>query len=297
MSKFKELKDYVRGHIPQIVGTVAGIIAVILVCVIIIILNSEVKNDNGQIETTKKQALETTVKNEETKETVTKQTKATTKTDGTTTEETSKEENTTEQATKKQEETKRQQEAATNVQVVTTQQHTTTKTQTVVQPTTKKQEATTKKPETPTTPPRGKNGVILEELSFDRWNYSKRVHESVPVPKTYTEYKNNASNKNAIGYAILYDDYKIRDDIFYNELTFKKSTEQDIINIYGKPKVTYYYDKENNKYITYQYGYYANGVEEDIIYIRFCIWSELGNTLGAISIGNADALGLEEYLK
>lgn len=291
MSKFKELKDYVKGHIPQIVGTVAGIIAVILVCVIIIILNSEVKNDNGQIETTKKQALETTIKNEETKETVTKQTKATTKTDGTTTEEISKEEDTTEQSTKKQEETKRQQEATTNVQVVTTQQHTT------VQPTTKKQEATTKKPETPTTPPRGGNGVILEELSFDRWNYSKRVHESVPVPKTYTEYKNNASNKNAIGYAILYDDYKIRDDIFYNELTFKKSTEQDIINIYGKPKVTYYYDKENNKYITYQYGYYANGVEEDIIYIRFCIWSELGNTLGAISIGNADALGLEEYLK
>lgn len=287
MSKFKELKDYVKEHIPQIVGTIAGIIAVILVCVIIIILNSEVKNDNGQIETTKKQALETTVKNEETKEAVTKQTKATTKIDATTTVETTKEEDTTEQATKKQEETKRQQEAATNVQVVTTQQYTT------VQPTTKKQEQTTKKQETTTAPVvRGKNGVILEELSFDRWNYSKRVHESVPVPKTYTEYKNNASNKNAIGYAILYDDYKIRDDIFYNELTFKKSTEQDIISIYGKPLTKY--STANGEFLVYQYGHYASS-EEDIIYIRFGIAYKLDNKFGSVGIVNADAL--EEYLK
>ena len=213
MSKFKELKNYVKEHIPQIVGTVAGIIAVILVCVIIVILNSEVRNDSGQIETTKKQALETTIKNEETKEAVTKQTKATTKTDGTTTEETNKEEDTTEQATKKQEETKKQ-EAATNVQVVTTQQHTT------VQPTTKKQEQTTKKPETPTTPPRGKNGVILEELSFDRWSSEKKNFENVPVPKTYSEFKSLRNYPNAEGFIITYD-FVLRNDVFHNELDMK----------------------------------------------------------------------------
>lgn len=287
MSKFKELKNYVKEHIPQIVGTVAGIIAVILVCVIIIILNSEVRNDNGQIETTKKQALETTIKNEETKEAVTKQTKATTKTDGTTTEETSKEEDTTEQAAKKQEETKRQQEAATNVQVVTTQQHTT------VQPTTKKQEQTTKKQETPTTPPRGKNGVILEELSFDRWSSEKKNFENVPVPKTYSEFKSLRNYPNAEGFIITYD-FVLRNDVFHNELEFRKTTESQAISIYGQPLTSYY--EENGKNIVYQYGYYANGVRDEIIYITFGFSNELDMKLVAIGIGNIDDHVLEQFM-
>lgn len=289
MSKFKELKDYVKGHIPQIVGTVAGIIAVILVCVIIIILNSEVKNDNGQIETTKKQALETTVKNEETKETVTKQTKATTKTDGTTTEETSKDENTTEQATKKQEETKRQQEAATNVQVVTTQQHTTTKTQTVVQPTTKKQEATTKKPETPTTPPRGKNGVILEELA-------RPILKGYDVvPKTKTELISQSNGDKEIFYVYLYTDlYENFQKPFNNEITFQKTLESEIISIYGQPVTSY--TTKNGKFLVYQYGYYANGVREEIIYIRFGFANVLDMKLGSVGIGNIDDLGFERFM-
>lgn len=293
MSKFKELKDYVRGHIPQIVGTVAGIIAVILVCVIIIILNSEVKNDNGQIETIKKQALETTIKNEETKETVTKQIEATTKTDGTTTEEISKEEDTTEQATKKQEETKRQQEAATNVQVVTTQQHTTTKAQTVVQPTTKKQEATTKKPETPTTPPRGKNGVILEELSFIR------RQGITNVPKTHEEAKRQITKVGVIpAYGIVYTSPNlVQNNIFNNEITFQKTLESEIISIYGQPVTSYYDENRNDKYIVYQYGYYANGVKEEIIYIVFGFANELDMKLGAIGIGNIDDLDIEKHFK
>ena len=293
MSKFKELKNYVKEHMPQIVGTTAGIIAVILVCVIIIILNSEERNDNGQIETTKKQTLETTVKNEETKEAVTKQTKATTKTDGTTTEETSKEEDTTEQATKKQEETKRQQEAATNVQVVTTQQHTT------VQPTTKKQEQPTKKQETPTTPPRGENGVILEELSFALYNMNTGVNEKIPVPKTYTEYRSSSSEEE-MAYAIVYNHPAVKkNDIFYNELEFRKSTKQDVINIYGKPKAIYY-DEQNNEYIVYQYGYYANGtndVKYETIYLSFGFANALNMKFGSVGIGNADELGIEKYLK
>lgn len=286
MSKFKELKNYVKEHIPQIIGTVAGIIAVILVCVIIIILNSEVRNDNGQIETTKKQALETTIKNEETKEAVTKQTKATTKTDGTTTEETSKEEDTTEQATKKQKETKKQ-EAATNVQVVTTQQHTT------VQPTTKKQEQSTKKPETPTTPPRGKNGVILEELSFDRWSSEKKNFENVPVPKTYSEFKSLRNYPNAEGFIITYD-FVLRNDVFHNELEFRKTTESQAISIYGQPLTSYY--EENGKNIVYQYGYYANGVRDEIIYITFGFSNELDMKLVAIGIGNIDDHVLEQFM-
>ena len=289
MSKFKELKNYVKEHMPQIVGTVAGIIAVILVCVIIIILNSEVRNDSGQIETTKKQALETTVKNEETKETVTKQTKVTTKTDGTTTEETNKEEDTTEQAAKKQEETKKQ-EAATNVQVVTTQQHTT------VQPTTKKQEQTTKKPETPTTPPRGKNGVILEELSFISYNWDTRNEEVIAVPKTYTEAKNreNVIKDGAIpGYTIVYTSPAVTQyNIFNNELTFKETTESQVISIYGQPLTSYCDENRDDKYIVYQYGYYANGVRDEIIYIRFGFANVLGMKLGSVAIGNIEDLGL-----
>lgn len=284
MSKFKELKDYVKGHIPQIVGTVAGIIAVILVCAIIIILNSEVKNDNGQIETTKKQALETTIKNEETKETVTKQTKATTKTDGTTTEETSKEEDTTEQATKKQEETKRQQEAATNVQVVTTQQHTT------VQPTTKKQEATTKKPETPTIPPRGKNGVILEELARPVWGgYDV-------MPKTKTELiKQCEGYEGSIGYAYLYTDiYENDKKPFNNELTFQETTESQVISIYGQPLTSHYSKNGKDKYIVYQYGYYANGVRDEIIYITFGFANVLDMKLGSVEIASTEYTKLKE---
>lgn len=280
MSKFKELKNYVKEHMPQIVGTTAGIIAVILVCVIIIILNSEARNDNGQIETTKKQALETTVKNEETKEAVTKQTKATTKIDGTTTVETSKEENTTEQAAKKQEETKKQ-EATTNVQVVTTQQHTT------VQPTTKKQEQTTKKPEIPTTPPRGKNGVILEELSFALYNMNTGVNEKIPVPKTYTEFKNSSSEEES-GYVIVYNHPAVKqNDIFYNELEFRKSTKQDVINIYGKPLTTY--STVNGEFLVYQYGYYTN-MEVDKIYIIFGFAKKLDMRFGGIQIGNVDII-------
>ena len=293
MSKFKELKNYVKEHIPQIVGTIAGIIAVILVCVIIITLNSEVRNDNGQIETTKKQALETTIKNEETKEAVTKQTKATTKTDGTTTEETSKEEDTTEQATKKQEKTKKQ-EAATNVQVVTTQQHTT------VQPTTKKQEQTTKKPETPTTPPRGKNGVILEELSFISYNWDTRNEEVIAVPKTYTEAKNreNVIKDGAIpGYTIVYTSPAVTQyNIFNNELTFQKTTESQVISIYGQPLTSYCDENRNDKYIVYQYGYYANGVRDEIIYITFGFSNELDMKLVAIGIGNIDDHVLEQFM-
>lgn len=286
MSKFKELKNYVKEHMPQIVGTTAGIIAVILVCVIIIILNSEARNDSGQIETTKKQALETTIKNEETKEAVTKQTKATTKTDGTTTEETNKEEDTTEQVAKKQEETKKQ-EAATNVQVVTTQQHTTTKTQTVIQPTTKKQEDTKKKQETPTTPPRGKNGVILEELSFALYNMNTGVNEKIPVPKTYTEFKNSSSEEES-GYVIVYNHPAVKqNDIFYNELEFRKSTKQDVINIYGKPLTTY--STVNGEFLVYQYGYYTN-MEVDKIYIIFGFAKKLDMRFGGIQIGNVDII-------
>ena len=244
MSKFKELKNYVKEHIPQIVGTVAGIIAVILVCVIIIILNSEVRNDSGQIETTKKQALETTIKNEETKEAVTKQTKATTKIDGTTTEETSKEEDTTEQAT-------------------------------------------------PTTPPRGKNGVILEELSFDRWSSEKKNFENVPVPKTYSEFKSLRNYPNAEGFIITYD-FVLRNDVFHNELEFRKTTESQAISIYGQPLTSYY--EENGKNIVYQYGYYANGVRDEIIYITFGFSNELDMKLVAIGIGNIDDHVLEQFM-
>lgn len=282
MSKFKELKNYVKEHIPQIIGTVAGIIAVILVCVIIIILNSEVRNDNGQIETTKKQALETTIKNEETKEAVTKQTKATTKTDGTTTEETSKEEDTTEQATKKQKETKKQ-EAATNVQVVTTQQHTT------VQPTTKKQEQSTKKPETPTTPPRGKNGVILEELARPVW----RGYDV--MPKTKTELIKQCDGDEESCYLYSYNGiYENDKKPFNNDFTFQETTESQVISIYGQPLTSYY--EENGKNIVYQYGYYANGVRDEIIYIVFGFSNELDMKLVAIGIGNIDDYDLEQFM-
>ena len=166
--------------------------------------------------------------------------------------------------------------------MVTTQQHTT------VQPTTKKQEQSTKKPETPTTPPRGKNGVILEELSF------VRRQGTTNVPKTYTEAKENVTVPGSIpGYTILYTSPNlVQNNIFNNELTFQETTESQVISIYGQP-LTSYCDENKNKYSVYQYGYYANGVKNEIIYITFGFANVLDMKLGVVGIASAEYTKLE----
>ncbi len=286
MSRLKELKNYVKEHIPQIVGTIAGIIAVLLIGAIVILSISGDEEDKSKVTSAEKSASENI-----TSEKNTTQKSTTKKTPETTIEnETSDEETTDGEKTDKETTTKSSQV----IQYTTSRVLETTKSQktTVQQTTAKKQEATTKKQEKPTTPPRGKNGVILEELSF------VRRQGTTNVPKTHEEAKKQITTVGVIpAYGIVYTSPNlVQNNIFNNEITFQKTLESEIISIYGQP-VTSYYDNNKNKYIVYQYGYYANGVKEEIIYIVFGFANALDMKLGAIGIGNIDDLDIEKHFK
>ena len=287
MSKFKELKNYVKEHIPQIVGTIAGIIAVLLIGAIVILSISGDEEDKSKVTSAEKSASENI-----TSEKNTTQKSTTKKTPETTIEnETSDEETTDGEKTDKETTTKSSQV----IQYTTSRVLETTKSQktTVQQTTAKKQEATTKKQEKPTTPPRGKNGVILEELSF------VRRQGTTNVPKTYTEAKENVTVPGSIpGYTILYTSPNlVQNNIFNNEITFKETTESQVVSIYGQPLTKYDYKSGGGKELVYQYGYYANGNSYEIIYIGFGFFNRNNKLLSSIAIGNAEDLGIEEYLK
>ncbi len=287
MSRLKELKNYVKEHIPQIVGTIAGIIAVLLIGAIVILSISGDEEDKSKVTSAEKSASENiTSEKNTTQKSTTKKTPETTIENKTSDEETTDEEKTDKETTTKESTTKNSQV----IQYTTLRVLETTKSQetTVQQTTAKKQEATTKKTEKPTTPPRGKNGVILEELSFIR------RQGITNVPKTYTEAKENVTVPGSIpGYTILYTSPNlIQDNIFGNEITFKETTESQVISIYGQP-LTSYYDNNKNKYSVYQYGYYANGEKDEIIYITFGYANAINMKLGAVGIASAEYTKIE----
>ena len=287
MSRLKELKNYVKEHIPQIVGTIAGIIAVLLIGAIVILSISDDEKDKSKVTSAEKSASENiTSEKNTTQKSTTKKTPETTIENKTSDEETTDEEKTDKETTTKESTTKNSQV----IQYTTLRVLETTKSQetTVQQTTAKKQEATTKKTEKPTTPPRGKNGVILEELSFIR------RQGITNVPKTYTEAKENVTVPGSIpGYTILYTSPNlIQDNIFGNEITFKETTESQVISIYGQP-LTSYYDNNKNKYSVYQYGYYANGEKDEIIYITFGYANAINMKLGAVGIASAEYTKIE----
>lgn len=174
-----------------------------------------------------------------------------------------------------------------NTQVV--QNTTTSRPTTQKQTTTKKQEMTTKQ-QTTTAAPRGRNGVILEKLSQVIWD------EVRPLPKTKTELVMQQGNPDAHGYGIIYNHPSVKDGIVFinNEIRFSHTTESELISIYGNPLTSY--TTENGKFLVYQYGDYANGIEKEIIYITFGFANVLGMKLGSVAIGNVDDLGLAKFL-
>jgi|GEM_PF-4748684 hypothetical protein len=291
MSKFKELKNYVKEHIPQVMGIAAGIIVVLLIGAIVILSISGDEEDKSKVTSAEKSASENiTSEKNTTQKSTTKKTPETTIENETSDEETTDGEKTDKETTTKESTTKSSQV----IQYTTSRVLETTKSQhTTVQPTTKKQEQTTKKPEKPTTPPRGKNGVILEELSF------VRRQGTTNVPKTYTEAKENVTVPGSIpGYTILYTSPNlVQNNIFNNEITFKETTESQVVSIYGQPLTKYDYKSGGGKELVYQYGYYANGNSYEIIYIGFGFFNRNNKLLSSIAIGNAEDLGIEEYLK
>ena len=287
MSRLKELKNYVKEHIPQVTGIAAGIIVVLLIGAIVILSISGDEEDKSKVTSAEKSASENiTSEKNTTQKSTTKKTPETTIENKTSDEETTDEEKTDKETTTKESTTKNSQV----IQYTTLRVLETTKSQetTVQQTTAKKQEATTKKTEKPTTPPRGKNGVILEELSFIR------RQGITNVPKTYTEAKENVTVPGSIpGYTILYTSPNlIQDNIFGNEITFKETTESQVISIYGQP-LTSYYDNNKNKYSVYQYGYYANGEKDEIIYITFGYANAINMKLGAVGIASAEYTKIE----
>ena len=289
MSRLKELKNYVKEHIPQIVGTIAGIIAVLLIGAIVILSISGDEEDKSKVTSAEKSASENiTSEKNTTQKSTTKKTPETTIENETSDEETTDGEKTDKETTTKESTTKSSQV----IQYTTSRVLETTKSQktTVQQTTAKKQEATTKKQEKPTTPPRGKNGVILEELARPVWGgYDV-------MPKTKTELiKQCEGYEGSIGYAYLYTDiYENDKKPFNNELTFQETTESQVISIYGQPLTSHYSKNGKDKYIVYQYGYYANGVRDEIIYITFGFANVLDMKLGSVEIASTEYTKLKE---
>ena len=289
MSRLKELKNYVKEHIPQVTGIAAGIIVVLLIGAIVILSISGDEEDKSKVTSAEKSASENiTSEKNTTQKSTTKKTPETTIENETCDEETTDGEKTDKETTTKASTTKSSQV----IQYTTSRVLKTTKSQetTVQQTTAKKQEQTTKKPEKPTTPPRGKNGVILEELARPVWGgYDV-------MPKTKTELiKQCEGYEGSIGYAYLYTDiYENDKKPFSNELTFQETTESQVISIYGQPLTSHYSKNGKDKYIVYQYGYYANGVRDEIIYITFGFANVLDMKLGSVEIASTEYTKLKE---
>lgn len=306
MEKLNKVKNNIKTHIPQTIGVVA-VLAVSIVIMILCIGGCDsgdkeaVSTEKSASEgiTTDKLTLEqkTTADEKDTTEESAETTTDSETGDETTDDETTDKEVTTGNQQVMQNTTTAGQTTIGSHQVVqntttvkqtsstgqtTTQRQTTAQRQT----TTKKQEMTTPQ-QTTTAAPRGKNGVILEELSFVRWN------EVISMPKTKTDLTKQTGNSEYC-YVIVYNHPAVtQKNIFNNEIIFSQTTESEVISMYGTALTSY--TTENGKFLVYQYGYYANGNNEEKIYIRFGFAKVLDMRLGSVGIGNAHDLGLENY--
>ena len=190
----------------------------------------------------------------------------------------------------------------TTVKPTTTAKQTTTvKPTTTTAPTTTTKPTTTKQPETTTEeettkPPRGANGVILEELTIQ---YKKEPPYT--IPKTWTQLVNEQAdgerdfamcttytsvprnyNQNPLGNEILL--YQKND----NEST--GSTAEDIVAIYGKP---YYAGRDpGNGTVCLYYKYLDSNLLDETVYITFLFSKDrTENRLWGITI-----YGKENYM-
>lgn len=310
MEKLNKVKNNIKTHIPQTIGVVA-VLAVSIVIMILCIGGC----DSGDKEavSTEKSASEgiTTDKLTLEQKTTADEKDTTEESAETTTDIETGDETTDEEMTDKEVTTGNQQvmhntttagqttigshqvvQNTTTVKQTSSTGQTTTQRQTTAQrqTTTKKQEMTTPQ-QTTTAAPRGKNGVILEELSI---NFNTGV---VPVPRTKFELSGDNPDDN--GYVLLYLRVKpgatygfVSTAIFQNEVKLYDvtrkagSTEADIKAIYGEPMYQYKYNDGSNCFV-YKYLNYTNE-KKQIIYIKFVFWNNLGMYLGGIDIGNID---------
>lgn len=101
MSRLKELKDYIKNHIPQITGIAAGIAAVLLIGAIVIFSISDNEEDNSRVTSGEKSASESiTTEKDTTQKSTTKETPETTMENENGEEEATDEEKTEEATTK-----------------------------------------------------------------------------------------------------------------------------------------------------------------------------------------------------
>lgn len=180
-------------------------------------------------------------------------------------------------------------------QTTTVKPTTTTAPTTTTKPTTTKQPETTAEEET-TKPPRGANGVILEELSVALLQNGEEIPYT--IPKTWSQY---VREQGTLILSPAYDAVpkECRQDVFGNEvLLYQKkgnvitgSTAEDIVAIYGKP---YYAGKKpKNGAVRLYYKYLDPSLsEEEQVYITFLFSKDrTENRLWAITI-----YGKENYM-
>ena len=211
-----------------VIWGIGGSIVIVLLVVVIILSKN---NGDNQNESTKKKVEESenscvTTTLFETKESTTK-------------EETTEIEEVTEETvetTKEDiEETTTYVYETTNVTTVPqTTKQSTTSAQTTTHPTTDEvlEDTTTSKPL------RGKDGVILEELTITRRKAGDNqwIDYTEPVPKTYSEYKERYPEY--VGYRLCYDPpFSVSKNPVVEELYFEESVPDDVKNIYGTPLI------------------------------------------------------------
>ena len=285
MGKNSIIYEFIKKNKIIVAATSALIVVAVVVIVILASGGSEEEPE------TKKEAVVTT------KQETTVKDKETTKSETTTVEETSEE--TTEEETTV-EETASQEVTTNQVPATSGESHTTVAqvsetTKEPVQTTTPQPQTTQPQTteETTTATPRGKDGVILEEMwmTFRDWkNNSWVYYDTLPVPKTYTEFKQQAPQYDA--YTIEYDSPAVtQKKLLNNEIEYEKTTLEDITAIYGNA-IKVYGDDAGNKGMIYRYGYYTDGNARETIYIIFMFRTEINSTLATIVICNAEDLDL-----
>lgn len=281
----KKIKEWIKTHKvqPIIAGgaSVALVIAIIFaICLIGINKNDKQGEKSASVDiTTSKEPLESSeTKKEETKKTTEESIEATTDTE---------EESTTNPA-----------ESSSQTSQTTTNQSTSQATTQPTQPQTTVPQTTAPKPPTSpavSTPKRGENGVILEELDL-----ILKISGEVPVPKTkeiMEQYMKSTGSPEDSKLIILYNSPDVQQqNIFNNELKFLSTTIAQLKAIYGEPIIPELTSPSGDKYFVYQYGNYANGEDTQTIYINFGFKKEKNFTLSGISIGNKKDLALEDYI-
>lgn len=282
MGKNSNIYEFIKKNKIIVAATSALVVVAVVVIVILASGGSEQEPE------TKKEAVVTT------KQETTVKDKETTKSETTTVEETSDEtteEETTVEETVSQEVTTNQVPATSGESHTTVAQvsETTKEPVQITQPQTTQPQTTE---ETTTAAPRGRDGVILEELwmTFRDWkNNSWVYYDTLPVPKTYTEFKQQAPEYDL--YRIEYDSPGVtQKNLLNNEIEYEKTTLEDIIAIYGTP-FQQDSDLEGNKGVLYRYGTYTSGENEDAIYIFFSFSIYTNNKLSAIVISNDSTIG------